>query len=98
MNQIKIGKFIAERRKSINLTQAQWAEKLNITDKAISKWERGVAMPDSPIMLELYTILKISVNELLCWMKINNEINKQNFEQLIIDLSKEVEQKIKCFG
>ena len=65
MNQIKIGKFIAERRKSLNLTQSQIAEKLNITDRAISKWENGKALPDSSIMLELCNILKISVNELL---------------------------------
>ncbi len=65
MNQIKIGKFITECRKKNNLTQAQLAEKLNITDRAISKWENGKAMPDSSIMLELCEILKISVNELL---------------------------------
>ena len=53
MNQIKIGRFIAECRKKENLTQMQLAKKLGITDKAISKWERGVAMPDTSIMLEL---------------------------------------------
>ena len=66
MDQVKIGKFIAERRKSVNLTQAQLAETLNITDRAVSKWERGIAMPDSSIMLELCSILKITVNDLLC--------------------------------
>ncbi|MBO5907088.1 MAG: helix-turn-helix domain-containing protein [Clostridia bacterium] len=65
MDQFKIGKFIAERRKEKNLTQLQLAERLNITDKAISKWERGIAMPDSSIMLELCTILGITVNDLL---------------------------------
>ena len=59
MDQIKIGKFIAERRKQEKLTQAQLAEKLNITDRAISKWENGRAMPDTSIMLELCEILKI---------------------------------------
>ena len=53
MDQIKIGKFIAESRKKNNLTQMQLAEKLNITDRAISKWENGKAMPDSSIMLDL---------------------------------------------
>ena len=53
MDQIKIGRFIAECRKKQNLTQMQLAERLGITDKAISKWERGIAMPDSSIMLEL---------------------------------------------
>ena len=65
MDQLKIGKFIAECRKQKNLTQMQLAEKLSITDKAISKWERGIAMPDYSIMLELCSILSISVNELL---------------------------------
>lgn len=53
MNQIKIGKFIAECRRNKNLTQAQLAEKLNITDRAVSKWETGKSMPDSSIMLQL---------------------------------------------
>ena len=65
MDQIKIGKFIAECRKKNNLTQMQLAEKLNITDRAISKWETGKGMPDSSIMLDLCNELKISVNELL---------------------------------
>lgn len=65
MDQIKIGRFIAERRKSNNLTQMQLAEMLNITDRAVSKWENGKSMPDSSIMLELCEILKISVNDLL---------------------------------
>lgn len=62
MNQIKIGKFIAECRKKNNLTQMQLAEKLNITDRAISKWENGKGMPDSSIMLDLCNELEISVN------------------------------------
>ena len=53
MDQVKIGKFIAERRKSINLTQFQLAEKLGVTDRAVSKWETGKAMPDSCIMVDL---------------------------------------------
>lgn len=65
MDQIKIGKFVAECRKKQNLTQAQLAEKLGITDRAVSKWETGKTMPDSSIMLELCDILGISVNDLL---------------------------------
>ena len=61
MNQIKIGKFIAECRKKKNLTQIQLADKLCVTDKAISKWERGIAMPDSSIMLELCDIFQVKV-------------------------------------
>ena len=95
MNQLTIGKFIAERRKHKNLTQAQLAEKLGITDKAISKWERGIAMPDTSIMLELCNILGISVNELLSGEKINMENNNQQNEQLLLDMAKELERKNK---
>ena len=65
MNQEKIGKFISQCRKEQKLTQEQLAEKLNITYKAVSKWETGKGMPDSSIMLDLCNILKINVNELL---------------------------------
>ena len=95
MNQIKIGKFIAERRKNAGLTQMQLAEKLNITDRAVSKWETGNAMPDSSIMLELCDILGISVNELLSGEKINMENNNQKSEQLLLDMAKELEKKNK---
>ena len=95
MDQLKIGKFIAERRKEKNLTQMQLAEKLGITDKAISKWERGIAMPDSSIMLELCDILNISVNDLLCGEKISMENNNQKSEQLLLDMAKEIERKNK---
>ena len=95
MNQIKIGRFIAECRKKTNLTQMQLAEKLGITDKAVSKWERGVAMPDTSIMLELCNILGISVNELLSGEKINMENNNQKNEQLLLDMAKELEKKNK---
>ena len=95
MNQIKIGRFIADCRKKSNLTQLQLAEKLGITDKAISKWERGITMPDSSIMLDLCDILGINVNELLSGEKINMENNNQKNEQLLLDMAKEVEQKNK---
>ena len=95
MDQIKIGKFIAECRKQKNLTQMQLAEKLGITDKAISKWERGIAMPDSSIMLELCEILGISVNELLSGERICMESNDQKNEQLLLEMAKELEKKNK---
>ena len=95
MDQLKIGKFIAECRKQKNLTQMQLAEKLGITDKAISKWERGIAMPDTSIMLELCEILGISVNELLSGEKIIMENNNQKNEQLLLDMAKELEKKNK---
>lgn len=65
MNQEKIGKFIAEQRKKQNLTQEQLAEKLNITYKAVSKWETGKGLPDPSLMMNLCNILEISVNDLL---------------------------------
>ena len=95
MNQIMIGKFIAERRKKVNLTQMQLAEKLGITDKAISKWERGVSMPDTSIMLELCDILGISVNELLRGEKSDMENDNQKNEQLLLEMAKELEKKNK---
>ena len=94
MDQIKIGEFIAECRKKQNLTQGQLAEKLGITDRAVSKWENGRAMPDSSLMLDLCSILKISVNELLSGEVIDMENNKKN-EQLLLDIAKEVESKNK---
>ena len=95
MNQIKTGKFIAECRKQKSLTQMQLAEKLGITDKAISKWERGIAMPDTSIMLELCGILGINVNELLNGEKNSMENNEQKNEQLLLEMAKEIENKNK---
>ena len=95
MDQIKIGKFIAECRKKENLTQMQLAEKLNITDRAVSKWETGKSMPDSSIMLALCDMLNISVNELLSGEKISMENNNQKNEQLLLDMAKELEKKNK---
>ena len=95
MDQRKIGRFIADRRKAVNLTQMQLAVELGITDKAVSKWERGVAMPDTSIMLALCDILHISVNELLSGEKINMENSNEKNEQLLLDMAKELERKNK---
>ena len=95
MDQIKIGRFIAVRRKRANLTQLQLADRLGITDKAVSKWERGITMPDTSIMLELCDILGISVNELLSGEEINMENSSQKNEQLLLDMAKELEKKNK---
>ncbi len=73
----------------------QLAEKLNITDRAVSKWETGKTMPDTSIMLELCDILGISVNELLSGEKIDMENNNQKNEQLLLDMAKELEKKNK---
>ncbi len=93
MDQIKIGKFIAECRKKNNLTQMQLAEKLNITDRAISKWENGKTMPDSSIMIDLCKELKISVNELLSGEMICMESKNEKQEQILLDMAKQIEQK-----
>ena len=95
MDQIKIGKFIAEQRKKNNLTQMQLAEKLNITDRAISKWENGKGMPDSSIMLELCKELKVSVNELLSGEMIDMKEYDKKLEELLLELAKQDELKNK---
>ncbi len=65
MDQEKIGKFIADCRKEKGLTQLQLAEKLGISNRAVSKWETGKSCPDVSLMLELCSVLEITVNELL---------------------------------
>jgi len=92
MDQVKIGKFIAECRKKNNLTQMQLAEKLNITDRAISKWENGRAMPDSGIMLELCRELKITVNELLSGEMIKMKDYDKKAEELLLEMQKQKEE------
>lgn len=92
MDQIKIGKFIAECRKEQNLTQMQLADRLNITDRAISKWENGRSMPDSSIMLELCDVLKISVTDLLNGEKVNTGNYSKKLEQSLIDMVKQKEE------
>lgn len=92
MNQVKIGKFIAERRKKSGLTQMQLAEKLGITDRAVSKWERGKSMPDSSVMLELCAVLKISVNDLLCGEIVTMENYNKELESKLLEMIKQKEQ------
>ena len=88
MNSIKIGKFIAECRKEKCFTQAQLAEMLNITDRAVSKWETGRSMPDVSIMLELCKVLNISVNELLNGERLNMEEYNEKAEKLLIEMAR----------
>ena len=95
MDQIKIGKFISECRKNKNLTQMQLAERLGVTDRAVSKWETGRAMPDPSLMLDLCAILDINVNELLSGEKISMENNNEKNEQLLLEMTKEMERKNK---
>ena len=95
MDQVKIGKFIAQRRKEKNMTQAELAEKLNITDRAVSKWETGKGMPDSSIMLDLCSVLNISVNELLSGEMIRMDNYNKVAEENFIKFQKEKEDSDK---
>ena len=92
MDQIKIGKFISTRRKEVGLTQSQLAEKLNITDRAVSKWETGRTLPDSSIMLDLCNILKITVNDLLTGEIVTMENYDKEKENTLIEIVKEKQQ------
>lgn len=91
MNQEKIGKFIATCRKESGYTQADLAEKLGITDRAISKWENGKSLPDPSIMLELCEYLHINVNELLTGQKINMDDYQEMAEKNLMELTKQEE-------
>ena len=91
MDQVKIGKFIAECRKNAGLTQKQLAEKLNITDRAVSKWETGRALPDANIMLDLCLILEITVNDLLSGEVITMDNYNKELENKLIEMVKEKE-------
>ena len=95
MDQLKIGQFIAARRKDAGLTQAQLAERLSITDRAVSKWETGRALPDSAIMLDLCQILKISVNDLLSGEVVTMENYNEELEKNLMDALRQKEQSDK---
>ena len=95
MDQIKIGRFVASQRKERGLTQAQLAETLGVTDRAVSKWENGKSLPDYSVLPSLCDALGISVNELLCGEKIAMENNDKKQELLLLDMTKELQQKNK---
>ena len=92
MDQFKIGKFIASRRKSANLTQMQLAEKLGITDRAVSKWETGKALPDASIMLELCGILGITVNDLLSGEVVTVDNYNKELENNLLEVIKQKQE------
>ena len=92
MDQVKIGKFISHLRKEKSLTQAQLAEMLGITDRAVSKWETGKSLPDSSIMLELCGILDINVNELLSGERIVMENYDKKAEENLIEMKRQKEE------
>lgn len=86
MNPSEIGRFIAACRKEKGLSQAQLAEKLSITNRAVSKWETGKCIPDASLMLELCAILGINVNELLSGERIPEEDYREKAERNLVDL------------
>ena len=92
MDQVKIGKFIAACRKKANLTQMQLAEKLDITDRAISKWETGKSLPDSSIMLELCDVLGISVNDLLCGEVVTVDNYNKELENNLLEMIRQKQE------
>lgn len=95
MDLTKIGEFIANCRKNKKMTQEQLAEKLCITNRAVSKWERGLSLPDASIMLELCNILDINVNELLNGEKIDMQNYNKKTENILLELAKQDELKNK---
>lgn len=86
MDQIQIGRFIASCRKEAGMTQAQLAEKLGITNRAVSKWETGNSMPDASLMLALCGLLKLSVNELLCGKRLTEREEKTEAQKNTLTL------------
>lgn len=95
MNQEKTGKFISELRKGKNMTQRELADKIGVTDRAISKWENGRGMPDLSLMEPLCNELGISVNELLSGEKIEPKDYREKSEENILNTIEYTEKKIK---
>lgn len=95
MNQEKTGKFISKLRKEKNMTQMELADKIGVTDRAISKWENGRGMPDLSLLIPLCEILNISVNELLSGERIEKDDYREKSEENIISTIEYTERKIK---
>ena len=95
MDLIKIGTYIAGKRKTLGMTQKQLAEQLGMSDKSVSKWERGICLPDVALYAELCQILGISINEFFAGEDITKEDLMQKSEENIIGVAKESKQKQK---
>ena len=95
MEQEKIGKFIASCRKEQGFTQAVLAEKLGITDRAVSKWETGRSLPDAATMPELCDLLKINLSELFSGERIAMENYKKTSDALLLEMKKQEESSNK---
>lgn len=95
MDLVKIGKYIAGKRKALGMTQKQLEEKLNMSDKSVSKWERGICLPDVSVYMELCEILGISINEFLAGEDIDAENVEKKSEDNIIQVTKDSKKKQK---
>lgn len=95
MDLVKIGKYIAGKRKALGMTQKRLAEKLNMSDKSVSKWERGICLPDVSVYMELCEILGISINEFLAGEDIDAENVEKKSEDNIIQVTKDSKKKQK---
>lgn len=95
MNQIKIGKFIQERRKEKRLTQSELAEKLDVTDRAVSKWENGNCIPDASNIQELCKILNITINDLFSGCVVDMRDNEKKLEENLLEMIKIKEKRDK---
>lgn len=89
MDLVKIGKYIAGKRKALGMTQRQLAEKLGMSDKSVSKWERGICLPDVSVYSDLCHILGISINEFLAGEDIAQENMVQKSVENIIGVATE---------
>lgn len=93
MDQLKIGQFIQARRKEKGLTQNDLASLFNITDRAVSKWERGLSLPDASIMIRLSEVLGVSVNELLSGERMEKETDyRKSAEENLLKLKRKEEE------
>ncbi|MEE1108994.1 MAG: helix-turn-helix transcriptional regulator [Lachnospiraceae bacterium] len=95
MDQVKIGRFIAELRKEKGLTQASLAGQFGISNKAVSKWENGKSLPDASIMLELCNLLGITVNELLTGERIPVEDYREKAEETLASVVRDSQEEKK---
>ncbi len=95
MDQIKIGKFIQERRKNIGITQSELAEKLYVTDRAVSKWENGICIPDASNIIELCKLLDITINDLYSGKIVDMKDNEKLLEKNLLEMAKAKEEKDK---
>ncbi len=93
MDTVKTGSYIASKRRALGLTQKQLAEKLGMSDKSVSKWERGICMPDASLYMELCGILGISINEFFAGEDICAENMVQKSEDNLIQVSRESSHK-----